>query len=128
MGDVVNDTGDLYIATSAGTSNGTSTSDDTGVSWVSYTLTRWTNGATYPAGSIVVDPDKANTIDEGRLYITAGGGTAGGTGIDDDTGITDWVPYNLTHIEIFPATTTGFDHSACQSAVTELGKDTPNQG
>ena len=75
-----------------------------------------------------MDPGKANTIDEGRLYLTAAGGTASGTGIDDDTGITDWVPYNLTHIEIFPATTTGFDHSACQNAVDELGKDSPNQG
>ncbi|MBW2669830.1 MAG: hypothetical protein JRD87_08065, partial [Deltaproteobacteria bacterium] len=128
VGDVVNDVGELYIATSAGTSNGTSTSDDTGVSWASYTLTRWTNGATYPAGSIVVDPGKANTIDEGRLYITAAGGTAGGTGIDDDAGISDWVPYNLTHIEIFPATTNGFDHSDCQNAVDELSKDSPNQG
>jgi type IV pilus assembly protein PilY1 len=128
VGDVVNDVGELYIATSAGTTNGTITSDDTGVSWSAYTLTRWTNGATYPAGSIVADPGKANTIDEGRLYLTAAGGTASGTGIDDDTGITDWVPYNLTHIEIFPATTTGFDHSACQNAVDELGKDSPNQG
>ncbi|MGB6012555.1 MAG: hypothetical protein WBI57_14920, partial [Desulfobacterales bacterium] len=128
VGDVVNDVGELYIATSAGTSNGTSTDDDTGVSWVSYTLTRWTNGAAYPAGSIVADPSKANTIDEGRLYITAAGGTAGGTGVDDDTGITDWVPYNLTHIEIFPATTNGFDNSACQDAIDELAKDSPNQG
>jgi type IV pilus assembly protein PilY1 len=128
VGDVVNDAGELYIATSADTSAGTSTSDDTGVSWVPYTLTRWTSGATYPAGSIVVDPGKANTIDEGRLYITAAGGTAGGTGVDDNIGITDWVPYNLTHIEIFPVTTNGFDNSACQSAVVELGKDSPNQG
>ncbi|MGD9105405.1 MAG: PilC/PilY family type IV pilus protein [Desulfobacterales bacterium] len=127
-GDIINDFGELYIATSSGTSNGTSVDDDTGVSWSAYTLTRWTNGATYPAGSIVSDPSKSNTIDEGRLYITATGGTASGTGVDDDTGVTDWVPYNLTHIEIFPATTNGFDHSACQDAVDELAKDSPNQG
>ena len=36
VGDIVDDTGELYIATSAGTSNGTSTSDDAGVSWAAY--------------------------------------------------------------------------------------------
>ncbi len=128
VGDIVNDVGELYIATSAGTSSGTNTSDDTGVSWSPYTLTRWTNGAAYPAGSVVVDPGKTNTMDEGRLYITAAGGTASGTGVDDDTGITDWVPYNLTHVEIFPATANGFNNSACQDAIDELAKESPNQG
>ncbi|MDY6970772.1 MAG: PilC/PilY family type IV pilus protein, partial [Thermodesulfobacteriota bacterium] len=128
IGDVVKDFGDLYIATTAGTSSGTGVDDDSGVTWVAYNLTRWTDGTTYPPGSIVSDPGKANTVDEGKLYITAAGGAANGTGIDDDTGITDWVPYDLTHIEIFKVNPTGFDHDACQDAVEELALPNPNQG
>ncbi len=128
VGNIVNDVGELYIATTAGTSNGTGASDDTGVTWAAYTGTIWTNGASYAAGSVVSDPSKNNTLDEGTLYYTAAGGTASGTGVDDDTGITDWVPYNLTHIELFTVTSTGFDHSACQDAVDELKKTSPNQG
>ena len=120
VGDIVMDVLDLYIATSAGTSNGNGVVDDTGVTWAAYTLSRWTDGATYPANSIVSDNNK--------MYITATGGTASGTGVSDDTGITDWVSYNVTQIEIFPVTESGFDNSGCQAAVEELGKASPNQG
>ncbi len=128
VGDVVNDAGDLLKATTNGTSSGTSTSDDAGVTWVSYTDTLWTNGVTYPAGAVVSDPAKANTIDAGQLYFTATGGTTNGSGIDDDTGITDWLPYDTTHIEIFRVTPTGFNNDSCQLAIEELAKDSPNQG
>lgn len=120
VGDIVTDFGEEYVATSAGTSNGTSVIDDTGVTWAAYNLARWTDGATYPANSIVSD--------DGEMYITAAGGTANGTGVDDDTGITDWDAYNVTHIEIFPVTSTGFNNTACQLAIEELQKDSPNQG
>jgi type IV pilus assembly protein PilY1 len=122
-GDIVNDVGDLYIADSRGTSGGIGVADDNDkgvVNWLAYTLTRWTNGATYPADSVVSD--------NGKMYITATGGTASGTGVADDTGITDWVSYNVTHIEIFPVTETGFDHNACELAIEELGKESPIQG
>ncbi len=124
-GDVVNDLGDLYVASRA-VPAGTYSNDE--FYWDDYTETRWTSGVAYPAGSIVADPGKANTIDEGQLYLTAAGGTASGTGVDNDTGITDWVPYDTTHIEIFKVNTTGFDNSDCQLAVAELGKASPSQG
>jgi len=120
VGDVVSDVGDLYIATSSGTSNGNGVADDTGVSWAAYTLTRWTDGAVYPANSIV--------IDNGEMYITALGGTANGTGVADDTGITDWDDYNVTHIEILPVLSVAINDTACQNAITELQKAVPNQG
>jgi type IV pilus assembly protein PilY1 len=120
IGDIVNDLGELYRATSAGTSNGTGVADDTGVSWQAYTRTRWTDGAWYPANSIVSDGDE--------FFITAAGGTANGTGVEDDTGITDWDAYHVTHIEFFPVTTSGFDNSGCELAVEELQKASPNQG
>ncbi|MBW2174155.1 MAG: hypothetical protein JRF64_05840, partial [Deltaproteobacteria bacterium] len=120
IGDIVTDITDLYRATSNGTSSGTGVVDDSGVSWQAYTRTRWTDGAWYPANSIVSD--------DGDMYITALGGTANGTGVADDIGITDWDPYNVTHIEIFPVTTTGFDNTGCQAAVDELAKASPNQG
>ncbi len=129
-GSIVSDSGvNLYITAAGGTSIGTGVADDTGVTdWTLYTLTRWTNGAIYPAGSIVTDPSKLNTLDEGTLYITKTGGTANGTGVADDIGITDWTTYNTTHIEIFPFTATGFDNTACQLAIEEMGKESPNQG
>lgn len=121
VGDIVTDFGDLYRATAVtGPSTGAGVADDTGATWEAYTLTRWTDGASYPANSIVSD--------NGKMYITATGGTASGTGVADDAGITDWVEYNVTQIEIFPVTTTGFDNSGCQLAVEELGKTSPNQG
>ena len=124
VGDIVNDLGELYIATSDGTSNGVGVSDDQGVTWAAYTGTTWTNGATYAAGSIVTDPSKDNSLDNGTLYYTATGGTASGTGVDDDTGITDWEPYHLTHIEIFPITDNGFDPSGCHAAVQAMDDPT----
>ncbi len=128
-GDVVSELGVLYQTAAGGTSSGTGVYDDTGVTdWTAYTLTRWTNGTVYPAGSIVTDPANLNTLDEGTLYITEAGGTASGSGVKDDSGITDWKTYNTTHIEIFNVTANGFDNSACQSAVDELAKENPNQG
>jgi len=128
-GSIVTDyLGTPYITALGGTSSGTGVADDTGVIWTEYTLTRWTDGTFYPAGRIVTDPAKLNTLDEGTLYITETGGTANGTGVADDTGITDWTTYNTTRIEIFPVTTTGFDNTACQLAIEELQKDSPNQG
>ncbi len=123
IGDIVTDMADLYIATTSGTSSGTGVADDTGVTWVAYTLTRWTAGAWYPANSIVSD--------NGEMYITAGGGTTCGTctGVADDTGITDWDDYNVTYIEIFPVTSTGFDNTGCQDAIDMLtGVTTLNLG
>jgi len=94
--------------------------DDSGVTWAPYTKTRWTSGAAYVAGNIVTDPYKANTLDKGQLYIALTSGTAAGsTGTAGDTGVS-WEPYNLTHIEIFKATVSGFDNSACQDAVELL--------
>ncbi|MEA3359637.1 MAG: PilC/PilY family type IV pilus protein [Thermodesulfobacteriota bacterium] len=117
---IVSDFGELYKTSIGGTSSGTTgVSDDTGVNWAPYTLTRWTNGTHYPAGSIVSD--------NGAMYITDEGGTANGTSAANDTGV-NWVGYNVTHIEIFGEMTNGFDNSDCQLAVEELGKESPNQG
>ncbi|UCD90086.1 MAG: hypothetical protein JSW04_01200 [Desulfobacterales bacterium] len=124
VGDIVTDLGVLYIATTSGTSNGVGASDDTGVSWAAYIGTIWTNGATYAAGSVVSDPSKDNTVDEGTLYYTDAGGTASGTGVDDDTGVTDWEPYHLTHIEIYSITENGFDPTGCHSAVQAMSDPT----
>ncbi|SPD76288.1 Tfp pilus assembly protein tip-associated adhesin PilY1-like protein [uncultured Desulfobacterium sp.] len=128
VGSIVSYWGDLYRATTAGTSNGTGPDNDTGVSWALYYGTEWHNGTTYPAGSIVTDPSKTNTLDEGRMYITATGGTANGTGVDNDTGITDWETYDLTQIEIFKVNTTGFNNVPCDNAVTEMGSTNPTLG
>ena len=108
-GNIVTDLGDLYKATNVtGPSTGVGVADDTGATWEAYTLTRWTDGVSYPANSIVSD--------NGKMYITAADGTASGTCAADDEGI-NWVEYNVTQIEIFPVTTTGFDNSGCQLAV-----------
>jgi len=48
----------------------------------------WTNNTAYPAGSVVTD--------NLELFVTAAGGTSNGTGVADDTGVTDWVPYTLS--------------------------------
>ena len=46
----------------------------------------WSNGVVYEANAVVKDND--------RFYITAAGGTSAGTGIGDDTGVTDWSAYS----------------------------------
>jgi hypothetical protein len=46
----------------------------------------WANATTYPANSVVSDA--------GRWYITALGGTSNGTGVGDDTGVTDWAAFS----------------------------------
>jgi len=125
-GDIVDDLGVLYIATCPSnpcTSTGVGVADDTGVTWSQYSP--WTNNTVYPAGSIVTDASKANSIDAGTLYYTTNGGTASGaTGVDDDTGVTDWEPYNLTHIELFPPDDSGFDVSGCEDAVASMDDPT----
>ncbi len=121
IGDIVSDVVDLFRATSNGSSNGTGVADDNVVSWENVTSEfRWTSGTDYAANSIVSY--------KGKMYITATGGTAGGTSIYEDTGITDWVSYNVTHMEIFPVTTDGFNNDPCQRAIAELQDDSPNQG
>lgn len=45
----------------------------------------WVNATVYPAGAVVSDG--------GRWYSTAAGGTSNGTGVGDDTGVTDWVAF-----------------------------------
>jgi hypothetical protein len=45
----------------------------------------WANSTVYPAKSVVSDG--------GRWYSTALGGTSSGTGVGDDTGVTDWTAY-----------------------------------
>jgi len=128
VGEIVDEVGDLYIATAAGTSGALGVDNDNTTyaggggtpAWSPYTATRWTNGATYTVGSIVSDPQKYNTIDEGQMYIAVQvSGPASGTGVDDDTNIT-WVPYNVTQIEVFQVSDNGFNNSACQTAVTLL--------
>jgi type IV pilus assembly protein PilY1 len=111
---------ELYRTKNAITASSTPPDLDT-VNWEFYTpFIRWTNGTTYPPNKIISDG--------GKMYITATGGTASGTGVADDAGITDWVSYNVTHIEIFSITETGFDHTACELAIEELGEENPNQG
>ena len=46
----------------------------------------WASSTVYPANSVVSDG--------GRWYITALGGTSSGTGVGDDTGVTDWAAYS----------------------------------
>jgi type IV pilus assembly protein PilY1 len=121
VGDIVSDEGELFRATSDGTSSGNSTVDDSGVNWENVTsVFRWTSGTFYPANSIVNY--------DGKMFITADGGTANGTSIYEDTGIDDWVSYNVTHIEVFPVTETGFDHDDCELAIECLQSDNCSQG
>lgn len=47
----------------------------------------WSNGLVVSANQIVFDAVA------GAYYITPGGGTTSGTGVGDDTGVTDWVLY-----------------------------------
>jgi hypothetical protein len=46
----------------------------------------WANSTVYAANAVVSDG--------GRWYITALGGTSSGTGVGDDTGVTDWAAYS----------------------------------
>lgn len=49
-------------------------------------FTAWANSTVYAANSVVSDG--------GRWYITTLGGTSNGTGVGDDTGVTDWAAYS----------------------------------
>lgn len=49
-------------------------------------FTAWANSTLYAANAVVSDG--------GRWYITAAGGTSSGTGVADDTGVTDWTAYS----------------------------------
>lgn len=139
VGKIVSDGGSLYKCTTAGTSGAISTvNDNTLVSppaprWALYTKTRWTAGAAYVAGDIVVDPTQANTIDEGSMYIATQGGTAsasGGVVVDNagDASRPKWEPYNLTQIEIFETIAGGYNEAACQLAINELAFGDPSLG
>lgn len=46
----------------------------------------WANSTVYAANAVVSDG--------GRWYITALGGTSSGTGVGDDTGVTDWTAFS----------------------------------
>ena len=63
-----------------------------------------------------------------RIFNRGGMGCAAGDSLVQDTGIDDWVSYNVTQIEFFPTTTTGFDNTPCEQAIEELQKESPNQG
>ncbi|WP_417913957.1 hypothetical protein [Candidatus Electronema sp. JM] len=85
--------GNIYEATTAGTSNGTTIDKDTGVTWrkLSATvpsLTQWGAGITYPP--------KSFTWYGPQLYYTAAGGTSTGTALTANTGVTDWKPVEHT--------------------------------
>jgi type IV pilus assembly protein PilY1 len=120
--DIVSDSGYLYIAGSALTSGSTSLSSDISDDKDWHRYSPWASGTPYPAGSIVTDLSKANTLDKGTAYYTANGGTSSEseTGIDGDSGVTDWEPYHRTYIEVFPVTTNGFNYAECQEAIDEL--------
>ena len=68
----------------------------------------WSNGLVVPAGGFATDFDGV----QNRYFSSVLGGTTSGTGVADDTGVTDWVEegnYNnavsLPHIENHPAYT-----------------------
>jgi len=140
VGSIVNDGGTLYICTATGTSGTVSTDDDNTLAsppaprWGLYTKTRWTAGAPYVVGDIVTDPNKANTLDKGQLYLATRSGTAGPSGgvVADNASasasVPKWEPYNVTQIEIFETIAGGFNNEACQAAVEELNSESPNQG
>lgn len=130
VGDVVTnyDGSILYRATAViGASSGTGPLDDAGATWVEYWNTRWHDGTYYAAGSLVTNPGDANTIDDGKVYIATAGGTANGTSLHDDSGV-DWESYDLTHIEIFKGSATGFNDAACQAVIDEFSSTTPSLG
>lgn len=53
------------------------------VTWLAGTgFAAWANSTVYAANAVVSDG--------GRWYITPAGGTSSGTGVADDTGVTDW--------------------------------------
>ncbi|MCI5212002.1 MAG: hypothetical protein D3910_25205, partial [Candidatus Electrothrix sp. ATG2] len=89
------DNGNIYVATSTGTSSGDSIDKDDGVDWDHiFYLPRWTNATTYPAGSFAWYSN--------QLYYTESGGTSNdandtdGLKLSDDTGITDWTAVDST--------------------------------
>lgn len=93
--DRVYDYGNIYVATSTGTSSGDSVDQDAGVDWDSlFYLSGWNNDTVYAAGTFVWY--------ENQLYYTAAGGTSSdiddtdGLKLSDDTGITDWIEVDST--------------------------------
>jgi len=127
VNDVVKYFGEYWRATAVtGASSGTTgPTGDGGATWTDVTSTYlWTAGAAYAAGAIVSDPNKANTLDEGQLYLAVSGGTAGAGGVDADNAgdatHPKWEPYNVTQIDIFEVTATGFDDSKCAEAASLL--------
>lgn len=77
-------------------------------------FSRWKPGTIYARGDIVSY--------EGALYKSSIGGRASGATINDDTA-PGWILYNVTQIEIFPVTTTGFDNTACDALVDEMSEE-----
>ena len=91
----VYDYGNIYVATSTGTSAGSSLDKDTGVDWDHiFYLSRWTNETDYAAGSFVWYSN--------QLYYTTTGGTSNdpldtdGLKLSDDIGVTDWTAVDST--------------------------------
>jgi type IV pilus assembly protein PilY1 len=91
----------------------------------------WQNGISYPANSIVVTPPgcrEDNTV-ECVGYYTSAGGTSSGTSPQNDSVTWEERDYaDLTQIEVFKVTTTGFDVSGCELAIAEMAKPSPNLG
>jgi type IV pilus assembly protein PilY1 len=84
----------------------------------------WYDNTAYPANSVVVDRFT------GTGYYTVAGGTSSGTGPTDDTGVA-WVERDyadLTQIEIFEVTDTGFNAAACQEAIELMAAENPILG
>ncbi|MDH4317891.1 MAG: hypothetical protein OEV64_05830, partial [Desulfobulbaceae bacterium] len=91
-----------------------SLTDQTYGYWAGYYLNRWNPDQDYAPGSIVY------AAVSGNMYRTKDGGhSSNATELQFDTGI-EWMLYNLTHIEIYPPSPTGFNNQACQDALNEL--------
>ncbi len=57
-------------------------------------FTTWANSTVYPAGAVVLDPNRqSNGSTNGTWWFTPAGGTSSGTGTANDTGVTDWESY-----------------------------------
>ncbi|MEN8141316.1 MAG: PilC/PilY family type IV pilus protein [Thermodesulfobacteriota bacterium] len=116
VGDIVNYDNVLYKATATHTAARKASFSDVKANWAEYKETRWYGGQTYPANTAVYD------VTSEQWYWTQGGGTSSsGSALAGDAGITDWVPYNGTNIDIFSVTADGFDMDACAMAMELLG-------